>query len=109
MDPPGRGVRFAGYPTSRQNLPMVICEVSAEALREVGGLPDASLNELIGVFEIHKERILAVASAKFDAGSHRPLVTADDPCCRRGVKASRSSFRASDRASTLTAAGKVQD
>ena len=78
MDPPGRGVRFAGYPTARQNLPMVICEVSAEALREIAGLPDATFNELIGIFEIHKERILAAASAKFDAGEHRPQVTVGD-------------------------------
>ena len=78
MDPPGRGVRFAGYPTSRQRLPMVICEVSAEALRAVGGLPDASFDELMGIFEIHKDQILAVASAKYDAGDHRPCVTADD-------------------------------
>jgi hypothetical protein len=57
---------------------MVICEVSAEAVRAVGGLPDASFDELMGIFEIHKDQILAVASAKYDAGDHRPCVTADD-------------------------------
>jgi hypothetical protein len=78
MDPPGRGVRFAGYPTSRIKPPMVICEVSAGALRTVGGMPDASFGELMGIFEIYKDQILAVASAKYDAGEHRPCVTADD-------------------------------
>jgi hypothetical protein len=78
MDPPGRGVRFAGYPTSRQNLPMVICEVSAEALRAIGGLPAATYDELMGIFELHKKQILAVASAKFDAGEHRPIIAEHD-------------------------------
>jgi hypothetical protein len=78
MDPPGRGVRFAGYPASRQNLPMVICEVSAEALRAIGGLPDAAYDELMGIFELHRKQILAVASAKFDAGEQRPIITEHD-------------------------------
>jgi len=57
---------------------MVICEVSAEALRAVGAMPDASFGELMGIFEVYKDQILAVASAKFDAGDHRPCVTTDD-------------------------------
>jgi hypothetical protein len=78
MDPPGRGVRFAGYPPSRQNHLMVICEVTAEALRAIGGLPDASNDELMEIFELHKEQILAVASARFDAGEHRSIITERD-------------------------------
>ena len=78
MDPPGRGVRFAGYPISRIKPPMVICEVSAGALRALGELPDASEGELMGIFEIHKDRILTLASAKFDAGEHRPFITSAD-------------------------------
>src|SRR5215831_19069226 len=50
MDPPKRGVRFAGYPKSSRHPPMIICEVSTEALRLLGEMPDASSDELMGVF-----------------------------------------------------------
>ncbi len=57
---------------------MVICEVSTEALRLLGELPDASGEELMGVFEIHKDTILAIASRKFDRGDMRPRITDKD-------------------------------
>ena len=78
MDPPRRGVRFAGYPLSSRQSPMVICEISTEALRLLGELPDASSEELMGVFEIYKETILAIASRKFDRGDLRPRITDED-------------------------------
>lgn len=78
MDPPRRGVRFAGYPTSSRHPPMVICEVSTEALRLLGEMPNASSEELMGVFEIHKDSILAIASRKFDKGDLRPRITEKD-------------------------------
>lgn len=78
MDPPGRGVRFAGYSTVSRNLSPVICEVTADALRILGNLPEGSIAELMGIFEIHKEDILKIASAKFDEGEYRPLITAKD-------------------------------
>lgn len=78
MDPPKRGVRFAGYPKSSRHPPMIICEVSIEALRLLGESPDASSEELMGVFEIYKETILAIASRKFDKGEMRPRITDKD-------------------------------
>lgn len=78
MDPPRRGVRFAGYPISSRHPPMVICEVSTEALRLLGEMPDANSEELMGVFEIYKETILAIASRKFDKGDMRPRITDND-------------------------------
>ena len=78
IDPPKRGVRFAGYPTSSRHPPMVVCEVSTEALRLLGEMPNASSEELMGVFEIYKDTILAIASLKFDKGDARPRVTEKD-------------------------------
>ena len=78
MDPPKRGIRFAGYPISSKHPPMVICEVSTKALRLMGAMPDASSEELMGVFEIYKDTILAIAYRKFDKGDMRPRVTDKD-------------------------------
>ena len=78
MDPPKRGVRFAGYPISSRHSPMVVCEISTEALRLLGEMPDASGEELMGVFEIYRETILAIASHKFDKGDMRPQITDKD-------------------------------
>jgi hypothetical protein len=38
----------------------------------------ASSEELMGVFEIYRETILAVASRKFDQGDMRPRITGKD-------------------------------
>ena len=57
---------------------MVICEVSTETLRLLGEMPDAGDDELMGVFEIYKETILAIASRKFDTGEMRPRITDKD-------------------------------
>jgi hypothetical protein len=78
MDPPKRGVRFAGFPISSRQAPMVVCEISIEALRLLGEMPDASSEQLMGVFEIYKETILAIASSKFDQGDMRPRITDRD-------------------------------
>jgi hypothetical protein len=78
MDPPRRGIRFAGYPASVRRSSMVICEVSTEALRLLGGMPDANSEELMGVFEIYRDTILAIASRKFDNGELRPRITDRD-------------------------------
>jgi hypothetical protein len=78
MDPPRRGVRFAGYPMSSRHSLMVICEVSTEALRLLGEMPDADGDELMGVFEVYRETILAIASRKFDKGDLRPRITDKD-------------------------------
>ena len=84
MDPPKRRVRFAGYPVSSRHAPMVICEVSSEALRRLAEMPDVSSEELMGVFEIYKETILAIASRKFDKGDMRPRITDKDVESRAG-------------------------
>ena len=57
---------------------MVICEISTDALRLLGEIPDASSEELMGVFEIYRETILAIASRKFDKGDLRPRITDRD-------------------------------
>ena len=41
-------------------------------------MPDANGDELMGVFEIYKETILAIASRKFDKGDMRPRITDKD-------------------------------
>ena len=84
MDPPRRQVRFAGYPIASREHAMVICEVSTDALRLLGEMPDASSEELMGVFEIHKDAILAIASRKFDKGDMRPRITDKDVEIRLG-------------------------
>ena len=78
MDPPKRSVRFAGYPVTNRRPPMVVCEVSMEALRVLGEMPDASSEELMGVFEIYRDTILTIASRKFDKGEMRPRITDKD-------------------------------
>lgn len=78
IDPPARGVRFAGYPQGGREGAIVICEVTVDALRALSGLPDPTAEELMGVFELHKEAIFKFASAKFDEGAYRPRVTSDD-------------------------------
>jgi hypothetical protein len=78
MDPPGRGIRFAGYPVAIRSSPLVICQVSIEALRVLGGMQDASAEEAAGIFEVYREAILKIASEKFDRGEHRPTVTVAD-------------------------------
>jgi hypothetical protein len=49
IDPPKRGMRLSGYPISSQHPAMVICEVSTEALRLLGEMPDANSEQLMGV------------------------------------------------------------
>jgi len=78
LDPPKRGVRFAGYPISARQSAMVICEVSTDALRLLAEMPDATGEELMGVFEIYKDTILTIASRKFDDGDMRPRITDKD-------------------------------
>jgi hypothetical protein len=53
----------------------VICEVSTDLFRLLGEMPDASSEELMGVFEIYKDTILAAASLKFKGGDLRPRIT----------------------------------
>ena len=76
--PKCREVRFAGYATLHQSSAVVICQVTAEALRSLGKAPNATGDEILDIFECHKERIFRVASQQFDNGWHRPLVTIDD-------------------------------
>ena len=78
IDPSKHGVRFAGYPMPSRHPSMVLCEISTEALRRLGGMPDATSDELMGVFEIYKDTILAIASGKFDQGDMRPRITNKD-------------------------------
>jgi hypothetical protein len=78
LDPPGRGIRFAGYPLKAKEGAIVICEVTVDALCVLSGLADPTPEELMGAFELHKEMIFEVASARFDNCAHRPRVTASD-------------------------------
>lgn len=41
-------------------------------------MPNANGDELMGVFEIYKDTILAIASRKFDKGDLRPRITDKD-------------------------------
>lgn len=78
VDPTMRGVRFAGHPPTSQEGIIVVCEMTVDALQNLGGLTDPKLEELMGVFEIYKEMIFQVASAKFDEGAYRPRITSHD-------------------------------
>lgn len=81
IDPPARGVRFAGYPKGGREGAIVICEVTVDALRTLSGLSDPIPEELMGAFELYKEAIFQIASAKFDEGMHRPRVTSNELDC----------------------------
>lgn len=82
MNPKGTEVRFAGYPTVGQSRPIVICQVTTGALRLLGKISeDATQDDLMDIFEAHKDTICEVASTLFDKGAHRPVVTPGDlPC-----------------------------
>jgi hypothetical protein len=78
MDPPGKAIRFAGYPKGRRDGSIAICEVSIYVLRALAANPGASPAELMDAFERYKEAIFEVASRKFDEGETRPRVSAVD-------------------------------
>jgi hypothetical protein len=78
VDPAGRSVRFASYPVGKLAEAIVICEITSETLRHFGNDPNADKDELLGVFEIHKDTILMAASKLFDEGHQRPQVTMAD-------------------------------
>jgi hypothetical protein len=78
LDPPGRGIRFAVYPIGRRAGAIVICEVTIDALRKIGGNVDVTADEMMNIFELHKAEFHAITSAKFDEGEYRPTVTAAD-------------------------------
>jgi len=78
VDPAGRTVRFAGFPTGRRTEAIVICEVTGEALRHIGNAPGAAGDKLLEIFEEYKSEIFRVASYHFDNGQHRPKVTISD-------------------------------
>jgi hypothetical protein len=78
LDPPARGVRFAGYPQGGREGIIVICEVTVDALRHLGGLIDPTPDDLMGVFESYRDAICQVASLKFDEGAYRPRITLTD-------------------------------
>jgi hypothetical protein len=78
MDPPGRGVRFAGYPMHTRSSALVICQISVEALREIGRMPDANPEEVVRIFENFKDSIHRTASGIYDLGDLRPTITAAD-------------------------------
>jgi hypothetical protein len=73
-DPAGRNVRFAGYPMKRKSGSIVVCEITAEALR----LLDGQGTDLVAIFECHKAVICEIASSQFDEGVLRPRLTKDD-------------------------------
>jgi hypothetical protein len=77
-DPAGRAIRFAGYPIGGRIGAIIICEVSAEALRFLGGDPHAGDDELLIIFAAHQEAIFKIASDRFDDGDHRPRLTVQD-------------------------------
>src|SRR5580658_7708837 len=78
MDPRQTMVRFAGYPASKRNNEIVICQISAKTLRDLAGVPLTSEEEFLSTFEKYKEPIFSAASAQFDEGVHRPTVEIDD-------------------------------
>jgi hypothetical protein len=72
-------LRFAGYPKgARDASTIVICEVSVETLKLLGTAPVARGDDLLDVFEKHKDIIFRAASKLFDMGDHRPTVTYED-------------------------------
>ena len=74
-DPAGRTIRFAGFPVGGRSGAITICEVTAEALRFLGGDPHVDKDELLGIFAAHQEAIFKIASDMFDDGDHRPKLT----------------------------------
>jgi hypothetical protein len=77
-NPSARGVRFTAHPNAGTGAALVICEVSADALLQLGRLPDASEEELMGIFELYKEVILEIVTKKYLSGVARPMVTVTD-------------------------------
>jgi hypothetical protein len=77
-DPAGRAIRFAGYPIGGRVGAIIICEVSAEALRFLGGDLHAEKEQLLMIFAAHQEAIFKIASDRFDDGDHRPRLTIQD-------------------------------
>jgi hypothetical protein len=75
LDSLRQGLRFAGCVVTDRPHPLVICEVSGDALRVLSGIPNAAADQLPDLFEQHKAIICAIASERFDAGEYRPLVT----------------------------------
>jgi hypothetical protein len=75
LDSLGQSLRFAGCALTNRPHPLVICEVSGDALRVLGGVKDAAAEQLLDLFEQHKAIICSIASERFDAGEYRPLVT----------------------------------
>jgi hypothetical protein len=73
-DPAERNVRFAGYPVKGKSGSLVICEITAEALR----LLESRESNLAAIFESHRAIICKIASSKFDEGLLRPRLTKDD-------------------------------
>jgi hypothetical protein len=73
-DPAERNVRFAGYPIKGKAESIVVCEISADALRAFND----GRTDLIATFELHRAMIFGIAAAKFERGSLRPRVTKDD-------------------------------
>jgi len=77
-DPAGRTVRFAGVPVGGRHAGMIIiCEVTAEALRFLAEDPNADKEKLLEIFAANQETIFKRASDQYDDGHHRPQVTVD--------------------------------
>jgi hypothetical protein len=77
-DPAGRAVRFAGVPIGGRAGIVIVCEVTAEALRFLADNSHAEKDELLGIFAANQEAIFKIASNQFDDGDHRPRVTIED-------------------------------
>lgn len=77
-DPPGRNVRFAGFPVGGRPSAMVVCEISYRALQSLTGGVNTDRHDLLGTYEMHKNRIWEIASRKFDQGDFRPRISVDD-------------------------------
>ena len=78
VDPKRQQVRFAGYPVQGSTTRIVICQISAEALRMLGNLANATEDELLAAFDVFADDIFKIASQKFDDGDHRPTVRVAD-------------------------------
>ncbi len=67
--------RVAGYPVRGKVTPIIICEITTDAIRYLGHITNPTDEALLSAFDEHKDEIRKLASALFDGGAHRPQVT----------------------------------
>ncbi len=78
LNPRKSAMRFAGYPVRGKDTPIVICEITTDAIRYLGHITNPTDEALLAAFDEHKDGIQKLASALYDGGAHRPRVTLNE-------------------------------